>query len=182
METALNVGHEAIKNFQAAIELIEKRQNSTVKESDHTLEEHPNSHTDTSPYFGEITTNLMLSHIVLSLTDNAEKKKSLAAYMQGDDRENEVEEILEETINNWRTFQPFLTGLDQRTERCMGKITAQFDSSTFKVPGMQTQEFDPIRNLAKAQVERESIYYGSQFKGLLEKIKNNSKKLKIRMI
>ena len=66
----------------------------------------------------------------------------------------------------------------------MGKITAQFDSSTFKkkVPGMQTQEFDPIRNLAKAQLERESIYYGSQFKGLLEKIKNNSKELKISMI
>ena len=104
--------------------------------------------------------------------------------MQGNDRENKVEEILEEKINNWRAFQPFLTGLDRRTERCMGKITAQFDSSTWKkkMPGMQIQEFDPIKTLAKAQLERESMYYGSQFKGLLEKIKSNSKGLKISMI
>ena len=111
----LSSSKDNIKNL-INIEIIEKNQNSTVKESDHTLEEYPNHHTDFSPHFGEITTNLILSNIVLSLTDNAEKKKSLAAYMQGDDRENEVEEILEEKINNWRTFQPFLTGLDQRTE------------------------------------------------------------------
>lgn len=112
LEYAICVAKDSVKYFKTANEIIESYQNSPYIGTGDVYDEASVYMVHSSSYFGQIDTNLMLSEILLDLTENLEQRKSLVRYLQNKSLEEVVEDIFSDKINNWREYETFLIGLD----------------------------------------------------------------------
>jgi len=165
----IEVACKAIKFFQEAQSKLEAHQsNRSAGIQASYLPD--SSFTPNASYFGEIDVSLNMSELLLTLTDNQDKKKTIVRYLMGQAGEKEVEITFDKFVPDWRDkYSHIFSQIDTKIKSCSETISQTFDSTIWK-----KKNLNPLYFLTRINSRRESLFFGDKFESIPKEIKKKS--------
>ena len=177
---AIEVARAAVNYFRKAQEMLEQDFQLVNHESDTEIEHHifylDQNLRFTSSYYGEVDVNLKLTALLLGISENKERKKSISNFLQGGKNIFAIEDMFKERIGKWEEFSDFLGEIEERTDKSMVKIVSFLDSSAWK----KDSDFNHIDQLSKLVKKREEFFFGTKYhQDVIAKCSPNIRKMNL---